>query len=130
MQLKNQRDIEILIGQALRAGVMAALAITLFGGAIYLFQHQGVMPNYKAIIGHENAFAGAKDYLREIGTIVPRMFRFDGAAIVQFGVIVLIATPIIRVALSLISFAKEKDRFYVVITAIVLLVILGNMLLF
>ena len=72
---------------------------------------------------------GVEDYLRELNTIFPRMLDFDGAAIIQFGVLVLIATPIIRVAFSAFSFLIEKDYLYVVITLIVLAIIMANMLL-
>lgn len=44
------------------------------------------------------------------------MLNFDGAAIIQLGVIVLIATPVIRVAFSAISFLIERDYLYVFIT--------------
>jgi uncharacterized membrane protein len=45
-------------------------------------------------------------------------------AIIQFGLLVLIATPIARVAFSLVGFAMEGDRKYMVITSIVLAVLL------
>ncbi len=44
-------------------------------------------------------------------------------AIIQLGVVVLLATPITRIAFSVLAFAMEKDRLYVVITLIVLGVI-------
>ena len=44
------------------------------------------------------------------------------AAYLSLGLIVLIATPFVRVAGSLVVFARERDRRYVLVTAIVLLV--------
>jgi len=120
---------EILIGKSLRIGVIAALVLTIVGGVIYLFQHQGITTVYKAIPEGSNAvFVGAANYLRGLSTIFPRILQLDGAAIIQLGVIVLIATPVVRVVLSLISFLIEKDKLYIAITAIVLLVILFNMI--
>ena len=43
-----------------------------------------------------------------------------------YRVLVLILTPILRVALSLIDFLKERDWLYAFITAVVLAVILIN----
>ncbi|MDR2853748.1 MAG: DUF1634 domain-containing protein [Prevotellaceae bacterium] len=125
---RSQKNIETLIGNSLRIGVMLSLGFCVLGGIVYLFQHQGIMPDYKAVVHHESDFAGAAPYLRNISSIVSHIFQFDGAAMVQFGVILLIATPIVRVLLSLVAFALEKDKTYIVITAIVLLVILSNML--
>ena len=123
----GERDVEQYIGKLLRYGVMLSCAITLFGGVIYLFQHKGVMVDYSPV--PTGMAFGVEDYLRELNTIFPRMLSFDGAAIIQFGVLVLIATPIIRVAFSAFSFLIEKDYLYVVITLIVLAIILANMLL-
>ncbi|QIK54290.1 DUF1634 domain-containing protein [Dysgonomonas sp. HDW5B] len=123
----GERDVEQYIGKLLRYGVMLSCAITLFGGVIYLFQHKGVMVDYSPV--PTGMAFGVEDYLRELNTIFPRMLDFDGAAIIQFGVLVLIATPIIRVAFSAFSFLIEKDYLYVVITLIVLAIIMGNMLL-
>lgn len=123
----GERDVEQYIGKLLRYGVMLSCAITLFGGVIYLFQHKGVMVDYSPV--PTGMAFGVEDYLRELNTIFPRMLDFDGAAIIQFGVLVLIATPIIRVAFSAFSFLIEKDYLYVVITLIVLAIIMANMLL-
>jgi uncharacterized membrane protein len=43
---------------------------------------------------------------------------------VQLGVILLIATPVARVALTLVAFAVQRDRIYVALTAVVLIVLL------
>lgn len=123
----GERDVEQYIGKLLRYGVMISCAITLFGGVIYLFQHKGVVVDYSPV--PTGMAFGVDEYLRELNTILPRMLDFDGAAIVQFGVLVLIATPIIRVAFSAFSFLIEKDYLYVVITLIVLAIIVANMLL-
>lgn len=50
-------------------------------------------------------------------------------AIGQLGLLVLLATPILRVATSLLAFAWEGDRLYVVLTALVLAILLASALL-
>ncbi len=50
-------------------------------------------------------------------------------AIIAFGLLILVATPVVRVAASIISFALEKDRQYVIITFIVLVILLGSIFL-
>lgn len=49
-------------------------------------------------------------------------------AISQLGLIVLIATPIVRVVASLIAFAMERDRLYVALTGVVLAILLASAL--
>ena len=120
---------DLMIGKLLRYGVMLACGITLFGGIIYLYQHHGASIQHYKPIPDDQPFPGVEYYLRELSTIIPRVISFDGAAIIQLGVCVLIATPILRVAFSVIGFLIEKDYMYVVITLIVLSIIIANMLL-
>lgn len=127
-KLTTQHDIDIIIGKLLRYGVLLASAITVFGGVIYILQHQGIMPDYKAVTDTHIPFQGAPAYLRGLPSILSHVVQFDGAAIVQLGLIVLIATPILRVAFSLFSFAIEKDKLYVAITFVVLTIIFINMI--
>jgi uncharacterized membrane protein len=51
-----------------------------------------------------------------------------GRGLIQLGLLFLIATPIARVALSIVGFALERDRMYVGFTVIVLLVLLYSLL--
>lgn len=122
-----EKDVELYIGKLLRYGVILSCAITLFGGIVYLYQNHGVIPDYSPVPS-DQVFYGVTDYLRELNTILPRILEFDGAAIIQLGVIVLIATPILRVAFSAIAFLIEKDYMYVVITLIVFAIIVLNMI--
>lgn len=124
----TDQDVDLFIGKILRFGVFLSCGITLFGGVIYLLQYHGTIPDYKATPS-DVPFSGAAFYLREFSTIIPRVLQLDGAAIIQLGVIVLIATPVIRVAFSAIAFLIEKDYLYVAITLIVLSIILANMFL-
>jgi uncharacterized membrane protein len=52
------------------------------------------------------------------------LLSFKPFAIMELGIVVLIATPALRVLSSIFSFAAEKDRMYVAITAFVLAVLL------
>lgn len=124
-----ERDMELFIGKLLRYGVMISCAITVFGGIIYLYQTHGQSIEHYKPIPDDLPFPGVEHYLRELSTIIPRVLSFDGAAIIQIGVCVLIATPVLRVAFSVIGFLIERDYMYVVITLIVLFIIVANMLL-
>lgn len=124
----KERDMELFLGKFLRFGVMLSCGITILGGILYLYQQAGVMPDYSPIPDGQ-PFPGVKEYLRSFSSIWQGILSLDGAAIIQLGVIVLIATPVLRVAISAFGFLIEKDRMYVVITLVVLGIILANMFL-
>ncbi len=105
--------VERLLGNLLRGGVLVAAAIVFLGGIVFVAQYGG------AASGH-HVFAGEPARLRSIRGIIGGALHLDGASIIQLGLVTLIATPVARVAFSLIAFALQRDRMYVVITAIVL----------
>jgi uncharacterized membrane protein len=57
-----------------------------------------------------------------LGDLPPALGSLDPAAYLSLGLMVLIATPFVRVAGSIVAFAREHDRRYVLITAVVLVV--------
>lgn len=115
----QQRDVERLIGKLLRIGVFTAAVVALIGGVLYLQQSTHI-PDYKT-------FHGADIKFRHLPGILQGVTQFDGASIIQFAAVLLIATPIFRIAFSVLAFAIEKDKLYVVITLVVLLIIFFGM---
>ncbi|WP_432708849.1 DUF1634 domain-containing protein, partial [Pedobacter sp.] len=62
-----------------------------------------------------------------IDVIFTGLKSMDSAAIIQFGTLLLIFTPIMRVVFSVFSFLIEKDYLYVLIGLFVLCVILFSL---
>jgi uncharacterized membrane protein len=112
----QERDVEMFIGKQLRWGVITSSIIAFIGGIIYLSSHGGGTPEY-------HVFNGAPLYVRHLPGIFHGVMQLDGMAIIQLGVVVLLATPITRIAFSALAFAIEKDKLYVCITLVVLAVI-------
>jgi uncharacterized membrane protein len=112
--------IERIVSVLLRTGVVISGLIVFLGGVYYLVRH-----------GHEYAdhrtFHGEPSVDRIAGQIIAGAMALRARSIIQLGLLVLIATPIARVAFSLVAFALERDRTYVVITAIVLMVLLYSL---
>lgn len=112
------KDVEQLVGQMLIIGVITASVVVLIGGMLYLNQHGGgAVPNYKAFIGEKAGYT-------TFSGILKGALNFSTTEIIQLGVLVLIATPILRVACSLFAFILERDKLYIMITLIVLSIIL------
>jgi len=112
--------VEELVGTLLRTGVTMAAAIVLFGGTIYLVRHGREAPQY-------HVFMGEPTDLRTLSGIMKDVLSFRGRGIIQFGLLLLIATPIARVAFSVVAFAIQRDRLYVVATLIVLAVLMYSL---
>lgn len=113
MKRWSDERVERAMGTLLRTGVLAAAAIVLLGGILYLVQGWGTAPAY-------GVFVGEPAYLRSLTGIVRDAFTLDPRGIIQFGLLILIATPVARVAFALVAFALQRDLVYVVVTAIVL----------
>lgn len=109
----GDKRFEIMIGRLLRFGVVFAAAWVLAGGIQYLIQFHSAKPDY-------TEFHGESAGLRYTHEIVHQAIELNARGIIQFGLLLLIATPVARVAFSVIGFALEKDRLYVAITLIVL----------
>jgi uncharacterized membrane protein len=114
------RGVEQAIGNLLRAGVLLAVAVVLVGECVLLVRHGAVRPDFAV-------FRGEPANLRTLRGILAGVLSFQGRSIIQLGVIILIATPVARVAFSVAAFAVEHDRLYVVITLIVLAVLLFSL---
>src|SRR5256885_11815714 len=100
--LFRSEDMNRLIYHVLRAGVVVSVAILLFGFVLVALT-EGPIPEQ---------------------SISPRalgrpLFTFTPEGYFSLGVLILIFTPVVRVFLSLVSFARERDRQYVLMTAIV-----------
>ncbi len=117
----TDQRMEILIGQLLRAGVMLAAVVVLLGGTVYLVRHGHSTADY-------GTFRGEPENLRTVGGIMRQALALRGKGIIQLGLLLLIATPVARVAFSIFGFAEEHDRMYVVITVIVLLVLIYSLM--
>jgi uncharacterized membrane protein len=113
-------DVEQLIGQVLRYGVLLSGSVAIIGGIWYLFQQGSAIPHY-------SNFSGEPAGYTSFTGIYKGLLTGSAKEIIQLGVVILIATPIIRIIFSLISFILEKDRLYTIITLIVLCIILFSM---
>ena len=112
--------VEQFVGNLLRAGVVLAAAITLLGGALYLARYGGARADYRV-------FAGQPAELRSVRSVVAGALALRGQWVIQLGLLVLIATPIARVAFALLAFARQRDGIYVAVSALVLAVLLFSL---
>jgi uncharacterized membrane protein len=113
------------LGNLLRAGVLLAAAVTAVGGAIYLAKRW----NEGAPDLHQFAYADKAPpaELSSVAGVAAYAFSGHGAGLIQLGVLLLIATPVARVAFSVYAFARQRDVLYIVATVIVLALLLFSL---
>jgi len=116
----SDEQIELLISGLLRVGVVLAAAVVLAGGVYYLAQSGGDSPQY-------SVFHGEPGRLRSLPGIVAGAFHLRSAAVIQLGLLLLIATPVARVVFSAFAFVTRRDYLYVAITLFVLSVLVYNL---
>ena len=96
-------DINRLIYHVLQGGVVLSLAFVVLA---FLLHASGEGPLPRSSVAPRDLF----------GSLLPP----SPAGLMNLGVLILLLTPVGRVALSLVAYAEERDLRYVAITAIVL----------
>jgi uncharacterized membrane protein len=107
------RGLEIAVSYVLQWGMMIASAIVMCGGAIYIWRHGNEPASFRVFLGEP------RELCSPIGSLQAALAG-RGRGWIQVGIMLLIATPIVRVALSWITFLRKQDWLYFAITSIVL----------
>ncbi len=109
----SDHAIEQVIGRLLQIGVLISAFVVVVGGIALLVRYGGAPADV-------HSFRSEPSELSTLGGIVRGAYGLDSHAVVQLGLVLLIATPVVRVGLTLIAFGWQRDRLYVCITAFVL----------
>lgn len=117
----NDERLEKVVSTLLITGVSLSALVVLLGGVCFLVRHGQDRPDYQV-------FRGVNDEYRSIRGVLTATRAVDCRAFIQLGLLLLIATPVARVAFSMAAFALERDRTYVILTAIVLAVLLYSLI--
>ena len=104
------------IGWILQGGVLSSSALICIG-VLLLFTHPVDLSSLVQTFPHT------------LGGVWDGIQTHQPQALICLGMLLLIATPVIRVAASILAFAMEQDRRYVVITTVVLAILLVSFLL-
>ncbi len=117
---RTEEQVERTIGVMLRVGVLTSATVVLAGGLWHLARHGMTIPDYRT-------FRGEPQGLRSISGVWGGVLRLEPRSVIQLGLLLLIATPIARVAFSVAAFAVQRDRVYVGLSALVLAVLLWSL---
>jgi uncharacterized membrane protein len=107
----------IMVSLVLTTGVLASAALVAIGFAAGLIAGWQATP-----LGGTASTADTTDF----SNLPARLATLEPLAISQLGLLVLLATPVARVAASVVGFLLERDRLYAAITAAVLAILLTS----
>ena len=109
----TDKRVDELMGILLRSGVLVAAATVAAGGVVFLVRHSTPVTNYRV-------FQGEPEELRTLRGIFREALSWRGRGLIQLGLLLLIATPVARVAFSVGAFLYERDWTYVAVSLLVL----------
>jgi uncharacterized membrane protein len=115
------RRVEILISTLLRVGVAVSVLIIVGGTILSFVHHPSYLDSAADLQRLTTPGAAFPHTLHDVGV---GLREGRGQSLVALGLILLIATPILRVAVSIVAFLYQRDRAFVLITAVVLLLLL------
>jgi uncharacterized membrane protein len=109
----DDADLESRMGRLLQSGVVLAGLTMAAGGALYLASHGRETASY-------THFHTVNPELKRIAGVLRGVKALHSTAIIQLGVLLMIATPVLRVAFAVFGFAQERDWLYTGISLLVL----------
>lgn len=113
----SERDIAVVSSFVLRAGVIVSALLTL-GGLIAALRGRVSL--------HQIRHHGL---VLSVPTIVRQALHGQGFALMEAGLLVLVITPVLRVAVSLVLFGRHRDWLFLGLTAAVLALVVGSLIL-
>ena len=120
MSHPSDKELDASVARMLLVGVSIAALVVFAGGLLLLRQPFTAIPDY-------THFHAVDPSLRSLKGITGSAFHLNPRAIVQFGLIILIATPIARVVYCIFGFARQHNKLYTSISTLVLVILLYSL---
>lgn len=126
MTLSDPESMNAIISKVLRYGVIISSAVIVVGTALLAVENG--LSQTALFLKYDPQRVPHGSFPVTFQQLVAGIGAGSPAAIIELGVLVLIATPVSRVLFSIFLFGAEHDRTYVYITLTVLLLLLFSML--
>jgi uncharacterized membrane protein len=118
---RSVRKAELVLSTVLRVGVLSSLALILAGTLVTFVHNPELVSSPDELARLTQPGASFPHTLRDV---VTGLADLRGQAIVVLGLLLLIATPVTRVTVSILLFMEEDDRVYAAITTVVLMLLI------
>ena len=126
VKVNEPNSMNNILGIVLRSGVVLSGVIVAIGTILFVANHS--LDDTSAYLAYNPGLIPHGNFPVSLTGIATGLESLDPFSLIELGFLVLLATPVARVALSLLLFAAEKDRMYVYLTAAVLVILLFSML--
>jgi uncharacterized membrane protein len=126
MNVRDPDSMNNLVSGVLRYGVIISSAIVVLGVVLALARYGS--SNTSEFLTYLPNQVPHGTYTVDPAEVASGLLTLDPFSVIELGVIVLLATPVARVLLSVFLFAAEGDRTYVYITLTVLILLLFSIL--
>jgi uncharacterized membrane protein len=113
----SDQDLDVSVAVVLRIGVTLSAAVVILGGLLLGNHLFGAVPDY-------THFQPGDPGLRSVMGIVQGAVNLSPKSVIQLGLLLLIATPVARVILCVIGFARQHNILYVVVSTFVLVILI------
>ncbi len=121
MKAMTDKEMELSIAGMLRFGVSLSAVLVFLGGVLYLRHPRLKAPAY-------GRFVAESEPLHALASVFRGAIHLDAKSVITLGILVLIATPILRVAFCVVGFARQKDRLYVLISTSVFAILIYSLI--
>jgi uncharacterized membrane protein len=121
MTRPSDQDLDVSVALVLRIGVTLSAAVVILGGLLLGNHLFGAVPDY-------THFQPGDPGLRSVMGIVQGAVNFTPKSIIQLGLLLLIATPVARVVLCIVGFARQHNILYVAVSTIVFVILILSFL--
>jgi uncharacterized membrane protein len=125
---KRVRKAERAISLVLRTGVVVS-ALVIGVGLGLVFAHHGAYLSIRGHLSYKELTSTSTQFPHSFASLGRSIARGRGQGVVVLGVLILILTPVLRVAVGVLSFLYEKDLPMALVTLYVLAVLVGSFLL-
>jgi uncharacterized membrane protein len=120
MSRPTDHQLELSVAGMLKIGVTLSAVVVFIGALLYLRHPWQTIPSYSHFHAPDHA-------LSSLSGVFSGVLHFQPAGIMQLGLILLIATPVARVVLCVVGFARQRDMLYVAISTAVLIILASSL---
>ncbi|MST34315.1 DUF1634 domain-containing protein [Acidimicrobiaceae bacterium USS-CC1] len=119
------RRVETAISLVLRVGVVLSVLVVAVGLGLMFAHHRPYLP-VSGRFSYRNLTSPATPFPHSFRSLGRSIARGDGRGVIVLGVLILIATPVLRVAVGVLSFLYQGDRPMAAVTLYVLALLVGS----
>jgi uncharacterized membrane protein len=123
---ESLQNMEIVVSAVLQAGVIVSSVIILIGITLF-FIHAHQAPALQH--SYRRYTAANYSFPHTLAALKNSAMTGQGVGLIELGVLLLILTPVLRVATSILLFRRQRDWPMTLVTLFVLVVLIGSFIL-